>query len=87
MSTLKLRFDADLPFQRHAMDAVTSLFTGQPLAESALSVSFSAGPLALNEYGSGNRLVLDQQTLFANLAADLAYSMVDPRIRVGRRRR
>ena len=26
-------------------------------------------------------------TLFANLAADLAYSMVDPRIRVGRRRR
>src|SRR5688572_10005740 len=67
VTSLKLRFDADLPFQRHAIDAVTNLFAGQPLAESALSVSFSAGPLALNEYGSGNQLVLDQQTLFANL--------------------
>ena len=67
MTTLKLRFDADLQFQRDAMNAVTSLFTGQPLAESSFSVSYSAGPLALNEYGSGNQLVLDTRTLLANL--------------------
>jgi peptide/nickel transport system permease protein len=35
----------------------------------------------------GNLVIVSTLTLFANLAADLAYSMVDPRIRVGRRRR
>jgi peptide/nickel transport system permease protein len=35
----------------------------------------------------GNLVVVATLTLFANLAADLAYSFVDPRIRVGRRRR
>src|SRR5262247_3311233 len=35
----------------------------------------------------GNLVVVSTLTLFANLAADLAYSLVDPRIRVGRRRR
>jgi peptide/nickel transport system permease protein len=35
----------------------------------------------------GNLVVVSTLTLFANLAADLAYSFVDPRIRVGRRRR
>ena len=35
----------------------------------------------------GNLVVVSTLTLFANLLADLAYSFVDPRIRVGRRRR
>ena len=35
----------------------------------------------------GNLVVVSTLTLFANLTADLAYSFVDPRIRVGRRRR
>ena len=35
----------------------------------------------------GNLVVVSALTLFANLLADLAYSVVDPRIRVGRRRR
>ena len=35
----------------------------------------------------GNLVIVSTLTLFANLAADLAYSLVDPRIRVGRRRR
>jgi peptide/nickel transport system permease protein len=35
----------------------------------------------------GNLVIVSSLTLFANLAADLAYSLVDPRIRVGRRRR
>ena len=35
----------------------------------------------------GNLVVVSTLTLFANLAADLAYSLVDPRIRVSRRRR
>jgi peptide/nickel transport system permease protein len=35
----------------------------------------------------GNLVIVSTLTLFANLMADLAYSLVDPRIRVGRRRR
>jgi peptide/nickel transport system permease protein len=35
----------------------------------------------------GNLVIVSSLTVFANLAADLAYSLVDPRIRVGRRRR
>jgi peptide/nickel transport system permease protein len=35
----------------------------------------------------GNLVIVSTLTLLANLAADLAYSLVDPRIRVSRRRR
>jgi peptide/nickel transport system permease protein len=35
----------------------------------------------------GNLVIVSTLTLTANLAADVAYSLVDPRIRVGRRRR
>jgi peptide/nickel transport system permease protein len=35
----------------------------------------------------GNLVVVSVLTLFANLVADIAYCLVDPRIRVGRRRR
>jgi peptide/nickel transport system permease protein len=35
----------------------------------------------------GNLVVVSSLTLLANLTADLTYSLVDPRIRVGRRRR
>jgi len=35
----------------------------------------------------GNLVIVSTLTLFANLIADIAYSFVDPRIRVGRRRR
>jgi peptide/nickel transport system permease protein len=35
----------------------------------------------------GNLVIVSTLTLVANLMADLAYSLVDPRIRVGRRRR
>ena len=64
---MKLRFDADLPFQRAAIDAVVGLFAGQPLAEPAFSVSFNAGPMFQTEFGVGNELVLDDAALLANL--------------------
>ena len=34
-----------------------------------------------------NLVIVASITLLANLAADVAYGLVDPRIRVGRRRR
>ena len=41
----------------------------------------------LETVDQGQHFELSTLTLFANLLADLAYSFVDPRIRVGRRRR
>jgi peptide/nickel transport system permease protein len=35
----------------------------------------------------GNLVIVASLTLFANLAADIAYGVVDPRIRMGGRRR
>ena len=64
---MKLRFDADLPFQRAAIDAVVGLFEGQPLADPGFSVSFNAGPMFQTEFGVGNDLVLDDAALLANL--------------------
>lgn len=64
---MQLKFNADLPFQRAAIDAVVDLFEGQPLADSGLTVSFNAGPLLPSEYGLGNNLVLGHDAIFANL--------------------
>lgn len=66
---MKLRFDAALPYQRAAIDSVLGLFEGQPLTESAFSVSFKTEDLLQTEYGLGNNLVLDDDTLRKNLHA------------------
>ena len=64
---MRLRYEADLPFQRAAIAAAVDLFAGQPLADSALAVSFNAGPMLPSELGTGNNLVLDDAALLANL--------------------
>src|SRR5215217_8133686 len=64
---MKLRFDADLPFQRAAIDAVVELFEGQPLADPGFSVSFNAGPMFQTEFGVGNDMMLNDDVLLANL--------------------
>jgi len=66
---MKLRFDAALPYQRAAIDAVTGLFEGQPMAEPAFSVSFSTGDLLQTEHGLANNLKLKGEALLANLHA------------------
>ncbi len=67
MSEMKLKFDAGLPFQRMAIDAVLGIFEGQPLADSSYSVSFNTGDLMQTELGFGNRLTLGDREIFANL--------------------
>lgn len=64
---MKLRFDADLPFQRAAIDAVVGLFEGQPLADAGFSITFSAGPMLQTEFGVGNDLTLGDDALLENL--------------------
>lgn len=62
---MKFHFDAALSYQKTAIDAVTQVFDGQPLAESGLSISLSSSTvmgMAHTELGLGNRLALDDGT-------------------------
>ncbi len=69
---MKLQFDSTLGYQHDAVSAIADLFSGQPIADSSFSVSLSGGgadTLALTELGIGNRLLLDDAALLANLQA------------------
>ena len=68
---MKFSFDADLDYQRQAIDAVTGLFKGQETLNSQFTVhahpSARAGLEGMSEHGHGNMLRLDPETILANL--------------------
>lgn len=68
---MKFTFEADLDYQRHAIDAVTGLFRGQDVMTGAFDVyahpSLHAGFQGLADAGIANRLVLDLDTIHENL--------------------
>ena len=68
---MKFSFEADLDYQRAAIDAVTGLFKGQDVLTGAFDVyahpSMHAGLQGLADTGVANRLVLDTDSLLENL--------------------
>ncbi|SIO89473.1 DEAD/DEAH box helicase family protein [Nocardiopsis sp. JB363] len=68
---MKFSFDADLDYQRQAIDAVTGLFKGQETLSSQFTVhahpSARAGIEGMSEHGHGNMLHLDPETILANM--------------------
>lgn len=67
---MKIKFDSTLDYQRDAINAVVDLFVGQPIADSAFSVSLSeadVNTLALSELGIGNRLMLTDDAILSNV--------------------
>ncbi|MDR7384405.1 DEAD/DEAH box helicase family protein [Promicromonospora iranensis] len=68
---MKFSFEANLDYQRHAIDAVTGLFRGQDAMTGAFDVyahpSLHAGFQGLADAGIANRLVLDPDTIHENL--------------------
>ena len=57
MSSLHLRFDPELDYQKEAIQAVVDLFAGQVISNGSFSISSNqAGALAYDELGQGNRL-------------------------------
>jgi type III restriction enzyme len=68
---MKFSFDADLDYQRQAIDAVTGLFRGQEVLASQFTVyahpSARAGLEGFTETGYGNMLRLDSEAILANL--------------------
>lgn len=68
---MKFSFDADLDYQRQAIDAVTGLFKGQETMASQFTVyahpATRVGLEGFSDLGYGNMLRLDRETILANL--------------------
>lgn len=66
---MQLRFDPSLPHQQEAIQAVTDLFHGMPLANNSLSFSYTAmnGQSTYGELGVGNAFTLEHGALVRNL--------------------
>ncbi|MDI5962928.1 restriction endonuclease [Streptantibioticus silvisoli] len=68
---MKFSFDADLDYQRQAIDAVTGLFRGQEVMTSQFTVhahpAVHASFDGFSDLGYGNMLRLDPETILANL--------------------
>ena len=67
---MKLKFKKQ-EFQEKAVNAVADLFKGQEKAGSTFSIADNSAQMALlqNEFGFGNKLLIDNETLKANLHA------------------
>lgn len=68
---MKLRFNANLPYQQQAVSSVVDLFRGQTPKQTNFTVSAYAGQAGLfdTEHGVGNKLELDEEDILANLQA------------------
>ena len=68
---MKFSFDADLDYQRDAIDAVTGLFRGEDAMTSQFTVfahpAAHSGFEGMSDAGIGNRLRLDPGTILENL--------------------
>lgn len=68
---MKLKFDANLPYQEQAVSSIVDLFRGQTPMQANFTVSAYAGQVGLfdTENGVGNKLELDEDDIVANLRA------------------
>jgi len=65
---LKIKFEANQPYQLDAIQAAVELFDGQPLASGAFEIRFdAAGGELFTELGTSNRLELQAEQVLANL--------------------
>lgn len=65
---MKLKFK-NQDFQTEAVNSVADLFTGQEKSSMTFSIDDNAGQIRLlqNEFGFGNRLMIDNDTLISNM--------------------
>ena len=66
---MKLKFDPSLDYQRNAIDAVVSIFDGQPFAQAGalLLQSLQMGGIFESELGLGNRLMIGEEEILENV--------------------
>ena len=67
---MKIQFDSHQDYQLDAIQAVTDVFDGQPLAQGEYEIRFDAtGGDLLSQFGIGNNLLLDDKRLSSNIQA------------------
>ena len=68
---MKLKFDANLPYQQEAIRAAVGVFEGQPSNQSQFEVSFTTqmGMLEQTELGIGNRVAIQSGRILDNTHA------------------
>ena len=68
---MKLQFNPNLDYQRHAIASVVDLFLGQTPNQSNFTVSYMRGQIGVfdTQNGIGNRLELDEEDILRNLQA------------------
>jgi type III restriction enzyme len=68
---MKLKFDANLDYQKEAIHSVVDIFDGQPLgqAEYEISLNDQVGFIEQNELGIGNQLSLSKSQILENVRA------------------
>ena len=71
---MKLKFKYQ-DFQTEAVNSVADLFTGQEKSSMTFSIDDNAGQIRLlqNEFGFGNRLMIDDDTLISNMHLSLIH--------------
>jgi type III restriction enzyme len=76
---MKIQFDGHQDYQQDAIQSVVDVFTGQPLAQGEYEIRFEAnGSELLSELGVGNRLMLAEEALLANVQAIQARNNLIP---------
>ena len=82
---MKLQFDPKQEYQLDAVNSVVDLFEGQPLERSDFSVVFQTMDSELfagqsrTETGSGNQLLLNEETILKNLQVVQERNLLDVR--------
>jgi len=64
---MKLSFEPNLQYQQEAIKSITDLFEGQPLEDSLFQTELSELDTYANIYSYGNRLVISEEQILANL--------------------
>lgn len=66
---MKLQFSPNQDFQLQAMQSTLDIFEGQPLSKSEFEFSLAQaeGSLSFSEYGVGNKIVLSEEAILANV--------------------
>src|SRR6056297_2446587 len=68
---MKLKFDANLDYQKEAFQSVVDIFDGQPLEQGEYEISLNdqVGFIEQNELGIGNQLSLSKSQILENVRA------------------
>lgn len=82
---VQIQFDSEQPHQIEAIQAVTDLLVGQPLATSTFEMASNSGIQGslLNEYGMANNLVLTPEQLVENIHAVQVRNGLKPTVTPG----